>query len=142
MGWKFSCYLPQTAPFSRLQFQAHRWVFIMPRRSVLRAADLVHLLTMAHQELPLALVSLAKKDGRFQQGAGRGRGSGGRGRGGRRRQVGGAGLGFQAEDADAAAREQTACAVVVQSVLPSAAQWCVRRAWSHNVVQRVQSLQP
>ena len=80
---------------------------------MLHAADLVHLLTMAHQQLPPALVSLAKRDGRFRkEGAGRGRDGGGRGRGGRRRQVGGAGLGFQTEAADAAPREPIICAMV------------------------------
>ena len=77
-------------------------------RRVLCAAELMHLLTMAHQELPPALVDLAKKDGRFRVGSGRGGGGGsrGRGRGGRRRQVGGAGLGFQVDAADGVSRAQ------------------------------------
>ena len=63
------------------------------------AADLLHMLTMAHQELPSELLALARKDSKFRGGSsgrrgGRGGGSGGAGAG-RRRPVGGAGLGFE-----------------------------------------------
>jgi len=81
------------------------------------AADLMHLLTMAHQELPSVLVELAKKDGRVRVGGGRGRGGGSRGRGGGRRQVGGAGLGFQADPVDGAPRAEQACCFAAQCFL-------------------------
>lgn len=63
------------------------------------AADLLHMLTMAHQDLPPDLIALARKDSKFRIGSsgkrgGRGGGSAGGGAN-RRRPVGGAGLGFE-----------------------------------------------
>lgn len=68
--------------------------------TVAPAADLVHMLTMAHQELPPELLALARKDSKFRNGSSGkrgGRGGGGGGSGARRRPVGGAGLGFAAD---------------------------------------------
>ena len=68
------------------------------------AADLVHLLTMAHQELPPDLLALARKDSKFRSGSsGKRGGRGGGGSNSRRRQVGGAGLGFASSEAAPAA---------------------------------------